>query len=537
MLRGNLVPANPTSAIRQFNSLAKSGRMGSDRHPRQAMHLEQTTRSQNLSIMLVDMQGYTKTSAASSRDEIVGLIRRYNQLMQPVIDFYRGRIVKGLGDAFLCSFGSATDAVVCSVMIQLLFNEYNAKQKDTKKKINLRVVVNTGDVTIENDDIFGDAVNITSRVEALDVFGAGDIGITEATYLMINRNEIAATKVGEFELKGVPEPVRVYRVPLEKQKLTDIPAGLLLLVEQVIEGGATQKKPSQNVKSPTIETGEAIDSGEANEELRQTPTNGVYAGTGKGARAFARIGAGSIAETGFEEDQKTRDYSIRVKEFLKTSAIGAEVGRFTRDLTSQITKSISDNFDEAIAAQQGKVSKPVSASSGEFLLEASVQKRMKAFLVDLVLIIILVFPFRIAWWVTQSIFYGPVTKTIAEGQKTPDDRYFESVQQSDGSRFLERRMSRFEGFVNYNLRKPWLPIAAYLAFFWWVIGQTIGQVVTRTKVVTIENRRITLGVAIKRALLFIFSALILGIGFLLLLSERRATLYDRMCETKVIEEP
>ncbi|HOT76665.1 MAG TPA: adenylate/guanylate cyclase domain-containing protein, partial [Candidatus Wallbacteria bacterium] len=61
-------------------------------------------KSQNLSIMMTDIQGYTNASSSSSREEIVGLIRRHNQLMIPVITFYGGTIVKSIGDAFLCTF-------------------------------------------------------------------------------------------------------------------------------------------------------------------------------------------------------------------------------------------------------------------------------------------------------------------------------------------------------------------------------------------------------------------------------------------------
>lgn len=102
---------------------------------------------------MTDIQGYTNASSSSSREEIIGLIRRHNQLMIPVITFYGGTIVKSIGDAFLCTFASATDAVVCSIIIQLLLKEYNKKQRDELKKMMLRVVINTGDVSIEKNDI------------------------------------------------------------------------------------------------------------------------------------------------------------------------------------------------------------------------------------------------------------------------------------------------------------------------------------------------------------------------------------------------
>lgn len=191
-------------------------------------------KSQNLSIMLTDIQGYSSTTANASREEVVDLIRRHSRLMRPVIEFYGGTIVKSIGDAFLCTFPSATDAVICAIIIQLLLKEYNQRLKDESSHLNLRVVINSGDVSIEENDIFGNAVNVTARMEALDCFPGGSIGISESTFLLMDRSEIVAEKIGAKQLKGVPEPVTVFSVPLEKQKLNKLPIQLLNLVEKVV---------------------------------------------------------------------------------------------------------------------------------------------------------------------------------------------------------------------------------------------------------------------------------------------------------------
>jgi class 3 adenylate cyclase/uncharacterized RDD family membrane protein YckC len=191
-------------------------------------------RSQNLSIMLTDIQGYSSTTANASREEVVELIRRHSQLMRPVIEFYGGTVIKSIGDAFLCTFPSATDAVICAIIIQLLLKEYNQKVKEDDKQLNLRVVINSGDVSIEENDIFGNAVNITARMESLKCFPGGSIGISESTHLLMDRTEITAKKIGAKKLKGVPEPVVVYKIPLEKQKLNKLPMQLLNLVEKVV---------------------------------------------------------------------------------------------------------------------------------------------------------------------------------------------------------------------------------------------------------------------------------------------------------------
>lgn len=85
-------------------------------------------KSQNLSIMMTDIQGYSAKSAETYRADMIRYIRGHNKLMMPIIEFYGGTIIKSIGDAFLCTFQSATDAVICAIIIQLILREYNKKQ-------------------------------------------------------------------------------------------------------------------------------------------------------------------------------------------------------------------------------------------------------------------------------------------------------------------------------------------------------------------------------------------------------------------------
>ncbi|MDD2714301.1 MAG: adenylate/guanylate cyclase domain-containing protein [Candidatus Wallbacteria bacterium] len=213
--------------------------------------MTKSNRSQNLSVMITDIQGFTSQSSAFSRDEVLGLIRRHSQLMKPVINFYGGTIVKTVGDSFLCTFPSATDAVVCAIIIQLLLKEYNQKQVEDRK-ISLRVVINSGDISIEGHDIFGDAVNIASRMEGLDCFPGGTIGISETTYLLMNRNEITATKIGPKDLKGISNPVTVYIVPIEQQQLGKLPSNLLRLVEENVETPQGDSKIKKSLEEMSV---------------------------------------------------------------------------------------------------------------------------------------------------------------------------------------------------------------------------------------------------------------------------------------------
>ena len=81
-------------------------------------------------------------------------------------------------------------------------------------RIEIRVAINQGEVNLADNDVFGEAVNITARIEA--VADAGDVFFTEAIYLAMNKREVPSSEVGLLQLKGIPEKVRVYRVRPEQ---------------------------------------------------------------------------------------------------------------------------------------------------------------------------------------------------------------------------------------------------------------------------------------------------------------------------------
>jgi len=183
--------------------------------------------------MITDIQGFSQKSATSSREALLELIKTHNNLLKPIIGFYHGKIVKAMGDSFLCTFESATDAAVAATAIQMTVVEYNKQQRNEDLLLNIRIMICSGDVSIEKGDVFGEAVNTVSRMEKMPEFAQGGIGISESTYLLVNRQEILAESLGEQQFKGIGHPIKVYRLSLDKQKLTQLPTKLLDLVRQV----------------------------------------------------------------------------------------------------------------------------------------------------------------------------------------------------------------------------------------------------------------------------------------------------------------
>lgn len=173
--------------------------------------------TRNIAIMLTDIKGFTSKTAGYSRVQTQELLAKHRELVLPVIEKYHGRLVKTIGDAFLAAFDSPTDAVLCGVEIQQVLRDFNA-DKAQPEKIEIRIAINSGEVAIHDDgDIYGDPVNITSRLES--IAEAGEVFFTEAVYLAMNKREVPSSEIGYRQFKGIPEKIKVFRV------LREVPVG------------------------------------------------------------------------------------------------------------------------------------------------------------------------------------------------------------------------------------------------------------------------------------------------------------------------
>lgn len=159
--------------------------------------------------MFTDMVGYT---TLNQRDESLALriLRKHNQLLRPILFRHNGREVKTMGDAFLVEFDSALEATKCSIEMQKVLHRHN---EHVKEKLLVRIGVHVGDVIHRKEDIFGDAVNIASRIEPLA--DGGDICISEQVYDQVrNKIPFSLTKLESRDFKNVAFPIDVYRVEL-----------------------------------------------------------------------------------------------------------------------------------------------------------------------------------------------------------------------------------------------------------------------------------------------------------------------------------
>ncbi len=165
-------------------------------------------RSQNLTVVFTDIQGFTARTAQQTREQTKRLLETHERLLLPVFAGYDGRVVKSIGDAFLVVFDSPTNALLCAMALQDRLAEHN-RAAAPEDRLLVRVAANLGDVTVVKGDVFGDPVNLAARVEG--VTEAGEICFTEAVYLAMNRSEIPHEPAGIHELKGIEQPVRLWR--------------------------------------------------------------------------------------------------------------------------------------------------------------------------------------------------------------------------------------------------------------------------------------------------------------------------------------
>lgn len=153
-------------------------------------------------IMFTDIVGYT---ALMGHNEVKAfeLLRKNREIQKPIIEEFGGRWIKELGDGVMASFSAVSNAVYAAIKIQ--------EACHLSKAFELRIGIHQGEVVFENDDIFGDAVNIASRLQSLAP--PAGIFVSESVQRdLSNKNDIKSEFVSVENLKNVKEPIRVYKI-------------------------------------------------------------------------------------------------------------------------------------------------------------------------------------------------------------------------------------------------------------------------------------------------------------------------------------
>src|SRR5438874_6528510 len=161
-------------------------------------------------ILAADVAGSCRLIGIDEEGTLAQLKALRKTLFDPKITDHRGRIVKNTGDGALVEFASVVDAVRCAVEIQRGMAEQNIDVPQVKR-IEFRIGIHVGDIIIEDDDIFGDGVNIAVRLEG--IAEPGGVSISDDAHRQIRgKVEITFEDMGSQLLKNIAEPMRAWRV-------------------------------------------------------------------------------------------------------------------------------------------------------------------------------------------------------------------------------------------------------------------------------------------------------------------------------------
>lgn len=212
-----------------------------------------------LSVLFTDLVGSTELRARLGEDGADVVRRAHDELIADVVAGHGGRVVKGLGDGFLATFGSAARATNAAVAIQQAFDRAPVTGADVR--LSIRIGLSAGDVSLEDDDVFG-----TPVIEAARLCAAAEGNQILASAVVValggGRGGHTVTPHGDLELKGLPEPVPTVEIGWERSQTGDgripLPAPLAIREgtfpfcgrDDVIEGVTTTWKHVRHTAAP-----------------------------------------------------------------------------------------------------------------------------------------------------------------------------------------------------------------------------------------------------------------------------------------------
>jgi adenylate cyclase len=169
------------------------------------LHIDQPERQRVrrtlVAVLAADMVAYSSQMSDDAIGTLARLKRLREELFGPLIAGHRGKLVKNMGDGWIVTFSSAVDAVTCAMRMQ----DKLVVEPDTE----LRMGIHMGDIVVENEDVFGDAVNVASRLQCLS--SPGGLVISDAVFGGLDGTlKPGFDAGGEQELKNIPGPVKIW---------------------------------------------------------------------------------------------------------------------------------------------------------------------------------------------------------------------------------------------------------------------------------------------------------------------------------------
>jgi adenylate cyclase len=161
-------------------------------------------------VLLADVVGYSRLMNIDEEGTHAELSSHFKDRIEPKIAEYDGHLLRTMGDGLLAEFNSSVAAVRCALDIQQIMANHNAGI-DINRRIQLRIGINTGDVIVDDRDIYGNSVNIAARLEGLAE--PGKIYVTQSVYdQMRGYPNLAFEDKGSHYVKNIDRPIRIFSV-------------------------------------------------------------------------------------------------------------------------------------------------------------------------------------------------------------------------------------------------------------------------------------------------------------------------------------
>ncbi len=162
--------------------------------------------TQVLTVFFCDIVGYTEKTAAMDTSALLGLIRTFEGLLGSAITANRGLVVKKYGDGILAVFRHPVNAVISAMTVQQKIRQHNEMHVAAEKFL-VRIGLNTGPVLRKDNDVFGEVVNVASRMQS--AAQPGEIMLTGSTFGEV-RDFVRCTELGRIQVKGIRDPITAY---------------------------------------------------------------------------------------------------------------------------------------------------------------------------------------------------------------------------------------------------------------------------------------------------------------------------------------
>ena len=298
-------------------------------------------------ILAADVVGYTRMMSTDEPGTLARLKRLRSEIFDPNIDRFGGRIFKTTGDGALAEFGSAVDAVQCSVQIQRELDRRNAEAPEGQR-MELRIGISLGDVVVDGGDLFGNGVNVAARMEGLAEPGGICVSGNVQEHIG-NTLDVSLDDLGEQKVKNIDSPIRCYRILLhgdgrETAKTLAIPdkPSIAVLPFDNLSGDAEQEYFADGVAEDIIT---ALSRFHWFFVIARN-SSFSYKGTSPDVRTVARdLGVQYVLEGSVRRAADRVRISAQLVDALSGRHIWAE--RFDRDLSDIF--ALQDEIAEAIA--------------------------------------------------------------------------------------------------------------------------------------------------------------------------------------------